>query len=151
MGPTQIKFVDVATSLRENDGSPYSTKRASRREGLGGERYLRLRLTMVSIAFVSHLSCRSFTRRITCLVILPFRMFDVIVCETPAKRAGRKEIGNAATAAWLILRLMGPREIVEFGKDRSERPADNGIATVRAAGSPSLHEQRAHECDRRIV
>jgi hypothetical protein len=31
--------------------------------------------------------------------------------------------------------LDGPREIVEFGKDRAERPADIGIATIRAAGS----------------
>jgi len=26
--------------------------------------------------------------------------------------------------------LDGPREIVEFGKDRAERPADNGVATA---------------------
>src|SRR5271154_4748515 len=30
-----------------------------------------------------------------------------ITRETPARRAGRKEIGNVATAAWLIVRLMG--------------------------------------------
>ena|SRR5271166_5286013 len=47
--------------------------------------------------------------------------------------------------------LYGPREIVEFGKDRAERPTDNGVATIRAARPPSLHEQRAHERYRRIV
>jgi hypothetical protein len=30
-----------------------------------------------------------------------------IARDSPAKSAGRKEIGRAATAAWLILRLMG--------------------------------------------
>ena len=47
--------------------------------------------------------------------------------------------------------LDGPRETVEFGKDRAKRPADNGVATIRAAGPPNLHEQRSHERDRRIV
>jgi hypothetical protein len=30
--------------------------------------------------------------------------------------------------------LDGPREIVEFGKNRAKRPADNRVATIRAAG-----------------
>lgn len=47
--------------------------------------------------------------------------------------------------------LDGPREIVEFGKDRAEGPANSGAATVRAAGPPSLHEQGAGERDRRIL
>ena len=39
--------------------------------------------------------------------------------------------------------LDGPREIVEFGKNRAGCPADSRAATIRAAGPPSLHEQRA--------
>ena len=40
-----------------------------------------------------------------------------------------------------------PREIVEFGNDCPQRPADSGLATTRAAAAPSLHKQRAHEAD----
>ena len=46
--------------------------------------------------------------------------------------------------------LDGAYEIIKFGKDRAKRPADRGVATIRAAGAPSLHEQRAHKRDRRI-
>ncbi len=43
------------------------------------------------------------------------------------------------------------RKIVELGKERARRPADGAIATIRAAWPPRMHEQRAHERDRRIV
>ena len=41
--------------------------------------------------------------------------------------------------------LDGLREFVEFGKDRTERPADSGVAAVRAARPPCLYGQGAHE------
>lgn len=47
--------------------------------------------------------------------------------------------------------LDGPHKIVEFGKDRAERPSDGGLKHIRAAWPPSMLEQRAHERDRRIV
>ena len=42
-------------------------------------------------------------------------------------------------------------EIVEFRKDCAEHPSDSRFTTIRAAGPPSMHEQRAHKRDRRIV
>jgi hypothetical protein len=67
-----------------------------------------------------------------------------IARDRPAKSAGRKEMGRAATAVWFNPALDGPREFVEFGKERAERPAQGGVAAVRAEGPPGLHEQRPH-------
>jgi hypothetical protein len=62
-----------------------------------------------------------------------------IVCETPAKRAGRKEIGNAATAAWLILRLMGRARSSNSGRIvPSAQPTTGSRPLLPRAGSPLL-------------
>lgn len=44
-----------------------------------------------------------------------------------------------------------PSKIVKFGKDRAKRPSDRGLTAIRATWPPSLHEQRPHEHDRRVV
>jgi hypothetical protein len=62
-----------------------------------------------------------------------------IVRETPAKRAGRKEIGNAATAAWLILRLMGRARSSNSGRIvPSAQPTTGSRPLLPRAGSPLL-------------
>lgn len=43
------------------------------------------------------------------------------------------------------------RKIVEFGKYRAERPSGCRVTAIRAAWPPRVHEQRAHERDRRII
>jgi hypothetical protein len=48
--------------------------------------------------------------------------------------------------------LDGPREIVEFGTDRAERPADNGVATIASSRrQPSSLRRRASSSSLPIV
>ena len=46
--------------------------------------------------------------------------------------------------------LNWPCKIVEFGKDLP-KPSGFRVTAIRAAWPPSVHEQRAHERDRRII
>lgn len=52
---------------------------------------------------------------------------------------GPKRDGQRCNRRVVDPALDGPREFVEFGKERAERPADGGVAAVRAAGPPCLH------------
>jgi hypothetical protein len=63
-----------------------------------------------------------------------------IARERPAKSAGRKEMGRAATAAWLILRLMGRASSSNSGKSVPS-------AQPRAGSRPFAPKGR-HVCTR---
>ena len=61
------------------------------------------------------------------------------------QKRGPKRDGQGCNCRVVDPSFDGPRELVELGKERAERPAHGRVAAVRAAGPPCLYQQRAHE------